>query len=209
MSDKAYFITFEGGEGAGKTTQISRLDAFLNSRGIDTITTREPGGCPESERIRALLVDPQSDWDPLSETMLHYTARREHIRQTIAPALQQGRWVLCDRYADSTLAYQGYGLGVARLDIDALEALNGGILRPDLTIVFDLPYEVARERLNNRPGVADRYEQMDEGFHRRLRDAFLKIARDNPERCVVIDASADEEAVAGEIAAVVSTRLLS
>ncbi len=209
MGSRAYFITFEGGEGAGKTTQINRLGTFLKSRGIDALTTREPGGCPEAERIRALLLDPQAAWDPLSETMLHYTARREHIRQTIAPALQRGRWVLCDRYADSTLAYQGYGLGVARRDIDALAALNGGILRPDLTIIFDLPYEVARERLKNRPGAADRYEQMDEGFHRRLRDAFLQIARDNPERCVVIDASAGEETVAGEIASLIGKRLLS
>ncbi len=209
VEGRAHFITFEGGEGAGKTTQIARLRDFLARQGIDALTTREPGGCPEAEKIRTLLLDPEADWDPLSETMLHYTARREHIRQTIAPAMERGQWVLCDRYADSTLAYQGYGMGVARQDINALAALDGGILRPDLTIIFDLPYEVGRARLQGRPGIADRYERLDESFHRRLRDAFLRIAREEPERCAVIDASANEEAVAAEIAALIEERFLS
>ncbi len=151
--------------------------------------TREPGGSPGAEEIRELLIHGvPGRWDPISETLLHFAARREHWHKVIAPALDAGRWVLCDRFADSTLAYQGHGLGVPAESVAALYALTVGKRQPDLTLVLDLPVEVGLMRTRGRDGGGKRYETMDRQFHERLRAGFLAIARAEPKRCVVIDA---------------------
>lgn len=201
------FITLEGGEGAGKSTQVKRLAAELTARGLDVVTTREPGGAPGAEAIRHLLVDGAVDrWDPLSETLLHFAARREHLETLIAPALRDGRWVVSDRFADSTMAYQGIVQGVGREAVDGLYRLVVGDLVPDLTLVLDLPVEIGLKRAGERGG-ADRYERMGQAFHERLRQAFLEIVNDNPCRCVLIDATGDEDRVAGLILEAVEARL--
>ncbi|MBL6945975.1 MAG: dTMP kinase [Rhodospirillales bacterium] len=183
------FITFEGGEGSGKSTQVELLGQALGGAGIDVIATREPGGAPAAEDIRALLVQGDTDrWSPESEALLNYAARAEHLRQTIRPALQSGKWVLCDRFADSTMAYQGYGHGLGRDWVGALHKLVIGDLQPDLTIILDIPVETGLKRASIRGGV-DRYERMDVQFHERLRAGFLDIAERQPERCTVIDAT--------------------
>lgn len=198
------FITLEGGEGAGKSTQVAALADRLRQAGRDVVTTREPGGAPGAEAIRTLLVSGATDrWDPLSEALLLFAARREHLVHTIWPALQRGCWVVCDRFADSTLAYQGYGHGVDRTLIEALYSAAVGTFRPDLTLVLDLPVEEGLRRAGQRDGAAaaadDRYERMDRAFHERLRAGFLAIAAAEPERCTVIDASGTTDAVASDI----------
>ena len=183
------FITFEGGEGSGKSSQVERLGQALDSAGIEVIVTREPGGAPAAEDIRALLVNGDADrWTPKSEALLNYAARAEHLRQTIHPALQSGKWVLCDRFADSTTAYQGYGHGLGSDWVGALHQLIVGDLQPDLTIILDIPVQTGLKRAAIRGGV-DRYERMDEQFHERLRSGFLEIAERQPERCTVVDAT--------------------
>ncbi len=183
------FITFEGGEGSGKSSQVERLGQALDSAGIEVIVTREPGGAPAAEDIRALLVNGDADrWTPKSEALLNYAARAEHLRQTIHPALQSGKWVLCDRFADSTTAYQGYGHGLGSDWVAALHQLVVGDLQPDLTIILDIPLQTGLKRAAIRGGV-DRYERMDEQFHERLRSGFLEIAERQPERCTVVDAT--------------------
>ncbi|MEP4380636.1 MAG: dTMP kinase [Alphaproteobacteria bacterium] len=194
------FITFEGGEGAGKTTQITRLADRLHSRGITSITTREPGGAPGADSIRSLLVSGATDkWDPVSEVLLLYAARREHLKQTILPALDQGVWVLCDRFADSTMAYQGYGHGISKEFIRGLHAEVVGDADPDLTLILDIPVEIGIGRAVSRNTSArsgeDRFERMDTSFHERLRAGFLDIAAGSPERVRVIDADSTPEAV--------------
>lgn len=201
------FITLEGGEGSGKSTQIRLLAQALEAVGIAVTVTREPGGSPSAEQIRALLVDGEvGRWDPLSEALLHYAARREHLRHTVLPALAGGRWVLCDRFADSTMAYQGYGHGLGRDVIAALHAAVVGDLAPDLTLILDLPVDAGLARAASRGG-ADRYERMDRAFHERLRAGFLDIARREPARCAVIDAGLAADRVQAAIAAVVGDRL--
>jgi len=200
------FITLEGGEGAGKSTQVLRLAAWLRERGHDVVTTREPGGAPGAEAIRALLVDGAIDrWDPVTETLLHFAARRNHLEQTIKPALKVGTWVVSDRFADSTMAYQGIVQGAGRDLVQSLYALTVGDLVPDLTLVLDLPVEIGLKRAGARGG-ADRYERMGPAFHERLRAAFLEIVHDNPQRCVLIDASHDENEVADLIRKAVGGR---
>jgi dTMP kinase len=202
------FITFEGGEGAGKSTQLKRLAETLRRRGLDVMTTREPGGSPGAEQIRALLVsgDPER-WDGMTEALLHFAARRDHLRSTVWPALEAGKWVLCDRFADSTLAYQGYGHGLPHQDIRDLYRLAVGDFAPDLTLILDLPVETGLARAAGRGGGEDRYEKMKGGFHQRLRDGFLAIAAAEPNRCAVVpaDRSADEVTVA--ILGVIDERL--
>lgn len=198
------FITFEGGEGAGKTTQIARLADRLNALDIPTITTREPGGAPGADSIRSLLVSGATDkWDPISEVLLLYAARREHLKQTIRPALDQGAWVLCDRFADSTMAYQGYGHGISKDFIDALHAAVVGDSDPDLTLVLDIPVDVGIERAVSRNTSTrsgeDRFERMDTSFHERLRAGFLDIAAHAPQRVTVIDADSTPEAITDSI----------
>ena len=155
------FITFEGGEGAGKSTQIRMLAEHLTQKGRQVTQTREPGGSPGAERIRALLVEGDADqWMPFTETLLHYAARHEHLCRTVRPALERGEYVLCDRFADSTLAYQGYGQGVPKARIDALHNLVTEGLEPDLTLILDLPVEKGLERAESRGDGGMRYERM-------------------------------------------------
>lgn len=208
-SAKGGFITLEGGEGAGKSTQIRRLAAALTAAGLPVITTREPGGSPGAEAIRSLLVEGSVDrWDAITELLLHYAARRDHLAQTILPALQEGTWVICDRFADSTMAYQGYGLSLGRAVVERAHALAVGDTCPDLTVILDLPLDVGLARAQERDGDnANRYERMDSSFHQRIRDGFLDIAKREPERCVVIDATADADAVHAMIADAVEERL--
>ncbi|MGE0152957.1 MAG: dTMP kinase [Reyranellaceae bacterium] len=194
MSGK--FITIEGGEGAGKSTQIRLLAEWLSERGIPIVATREPGGSPGAEAIRKLLVEGSADkWDGLTEALLHCAARRDHLVRTVWPALARGEWVISDRFADSTRAYQGYGHGLPLPTVDRLYELTVGDFKPDLTVLLDLPAEEGLKRAAKRKGGERRYESMDIEFHRRLRDGFLEIARAEPQRCVVIDASGTLEAV--------------
>jgi dTMP kinase len=200
------FITFEGGEGAGKSTQARRLADVLRSAGVTVTLTREPGGSPGAEAVRALLVSGSPDrWDALTEALLHFAARRDHVRATIAPALQRGDWVLCDRFADSTMAYQGYGLQLGREPVEQLQRLVLGTLVPDLTVVLDLPVAQGLGRAAVRGGH-DRYERMDPAFHQRLRDGFLDIARREPQRCIVVDARGAEGEIALSIQSAVAAR---
>ena len=202
------FITLEGGEGAGKSTQVSRLAARLERAGHTVCITREPGGAPGAEAIRELLVtgDPER-WDAATETLLHYAARRSHLTDMIRPALARGEWVVCDRFADSTLAYQGYVGGVDKGFISEIYAQVVGDLTPDLTLILDLPPEVGLARAQARGEGEDRYERMGLNFHQRLRAAFLEIAAKEPERCMVVDADGDIETVAARIKSAVEDRL--
>ena len=202
------FITLEGGEGAGKSTQVLRLAAKLREQGRDVVMTREPGGAPGAEAIRSLLVDGAVDrWDPMTEALLHFAARRNHLETTIKPALAAGKWVISDRFADSTMAYQGIVQGLGRDAVRTLYDLAVGGLAPDLTLVLDLPVDIGLKRAGARGGE-DRYERMGTAFHERLRDAFLEIVRDNPERCVLIDATGSEDEVAGLILNAVEARAM-
>ena len=202
------FITLEGGEGSGKSTQTRLLAEALTRAGRDILLTREPGGAPGAEEIRALLVQGAvARWDALSETLLHCAARREHLTATIRPALAAGRWVVCDRFADSTLAYQGFGLGVDRDLIALLYERVVADTRPDLTVMLDLPVDEGLRRAGGRAGAETRYERMDAAFHRRLRDGYLEIARADPRRCVVIDARPAVESVQAAIRAALRERL--
>jgi dTMP kinase len=201
-------ITFEGGEGAGKSTQLGLLAEALAAAAIDAIRTREPGGSPGAERIRALLLGAVDEpWDAVTEALLVSAARRDHVRHTVAPALAVGRWVLCDRFADSTEAYQGFAGGAPAADLEALFRIAAGALRPDLTLILDLPVEVGLARAAARRGGHDRFERLGPEFHERLRAGFLEIARREPGRCVVIDASGDIAAVARAVRLAVAARL--
>lgn len=201
-------ITLEGGEGAGKSTQITRLAGALERAGLDVVTTREPGGSPAGERIRKLLVEGESgSMTPLTEALLHFAQRAEHIAQTIRPALDRGAWVICDRFADSTMAYQGYGHRLGRVAIKGLTRFVCGPLQPALTLILDVPVEIGLARAAARRGVETRYERMDVAFHERLRRGFLDIARREPRRCAVIDATQDIDAVTAEILKAVARRL--
>lgn len=202
------FITLEGGEGAGKSTQARRLAQALAARGVDCLLTREPGGSPGAEEIRALLVNGEPGrWSAATEALLLTAARRDHLERTVRPALATGRWVVCDRFSDSTLAYQGYGAGLPLDDLRTLFRLALGDFKPDLTLVFDLPVDVGLARAGARAGGEDRFERMGRDFHQRLRDGFLAIAAAEPERCAVIDAGADVDAVAADVLAAVRARL--
>jgi dTMP kinase len=202
------FITLEGGEGAGKSTQIARLKAWLEGRYHRVRATREPGGAPGAEMIRKLLVEgPAERWDGTTEALLHSAARREHLRSTVWPALERGEWVVSDRFADSTLAYQGYGHGLDRRVLEQLYEVAVGGFRPDLTLILDLPIETGLARAAARRGRETRYENLPHDFHGRVRQGFLDIARADPGRCVVIDATGDIDTIAGEIMSTVKDRL--
>ena len=204
------FITFEGGEGVGKSTQVARLVAALERAGIATLRTREPGGSPGADAIRALLVTGETDrWDAPSELLLHAAARRDHLVRTVWPALAAGRWVVSDRFADSTMAYQGSGHGLSRLAVATVHGLVAGEFAPDLTLILDLPVAQGLARAAGRAGAGaeTRYERMDPAFHERLRAGFLDIARREPRRCAVIDATAPVEKVATQVLATVAERL--
>ena len=204
---RGQFITFEGGEGAGKSTQVKRLVARLEGQGREVVATREPGGSPGAESIRDLVLNGAADrWSPVTETLLMYASRRDHIERVIRPALERGAWVVCDRFADSTRAYQGAGGGTAPELISALETYILEGTRPDLTLVFDLPTEVGLQRAHARAGGEMRFESKGLSFHQRLRDGFLSIAQAEPERCTLIDASASMDEVEAAVWAAVADR---
>lgn len=214
VTARGRFITLEGGEGGGKSTQLRRLARFLRGQGLDVVETREPGGAAGAEAIRPLLT--QGDvarWDVLSETLLLAAARRNHVEQTIRPALDAGRWVISDRFIDSTRAYQGGARGLDPAVIATLEdwVLDG--LMPDLTVILDLPPETGLIRAGRRietaaPGAGeDRFERMGLDFHQALRTAFLAIATAEPARCAVVDATADVDTVETAIRDIVTGRL--
>jgi dTMP kinase len=208
VAGRGRFITFEGGEGAGKTTQIRQLAARLQPLVGDVVLTREPGGSPGAEALRDLLVRGETDrWSPQSETLILYAAREDHLERTIRPALEAGRWVLSDRFADSTRAYQGAGGGAAAGFIAGLEAAVVGDTRPDLTLILDLPVEQGLARAAHRGGGEERFERKGRAFHERLRQGFLAIAEAEPERCVVIDAARAPEEVSLGVWAAVRRRL--
>jgi dTMP kinase len=207
------FITFEGGEGAGKSTQIRLLADYLNACGLKVTTTREPGGTPRAERLREILLSGKiAPLGPLAEATLFAAARIDHVDQLIAPTLAQGGWVLSDRFADSTRAYQGARGGVASCDIDLLERAATGATTPDLTLILDLPPETGLARAAARRSVhedVDRFEAEEIDFHHALRQAFLDIAAHDPARCCVIDAMLPPQTVAQTIRSVIDARLLN
>ena len=202
------FITLEGGEGAGKSTQVALLIAALERAGIAALATREPGGSPGAEAIRRLLLEGEgARWDAQSETLLLTAARRDHVTRVIEPALARGMWVVSDRFADSTLAYQGYGRGLAAAEIAVLQLFALGDFAPDLTLILDLPAAAGLARAAARSPTADRFERLDPSFHDRLRQGFREIAAAEPGRCVLIDASGELEAVRRAVLAAVAQRL--
>jgi dTMP kinase len=193
---KGLFITFEGIEGSGKTTQIKRLRNWFIDHGYETVITREPGGTIISEAIRSVLLNPDHDTMVSStELLLYAAARAQHVEELIKPALESGVMVLCDRYSDSTVAYQGYGRGVTRTMLDQLNRFATGGLEPDVTLLFDLDvHEGLQRALRGR--LADRIEQESVDFHERVRNGYLDLAREFPDRFVVIPAEQAADAVA-------------
>jgi len=190
------FITFEGGEGAGKSTQVRLLAEALENKAPGLVTTREPGGAPGAEQIRELLVSGATNrWQPLTEALLNHAARIEHLEHTIKPALQRGQWVISDRFADSTLAYQGYGHGIDLEHLENLQRVVIGDFKPNLTFVMDLPVEEGLRRALDRGDGEDRYERMGIDFHNRLRAGFLTICEKQADRCVLIDATQDIDSI--------------
>lgn len=193
------FITFEGIEGSGKSTQLQKLAAFLRERGRTVVTTKEPGGTPIADRIRAILLDSKNVIDPIAEVLLFAASRRQHTVEVIRPASMRGEVVLCDRYTDSTLAYQGFG---RLLNLDQLRTLNRwatGDLDPDLTLIFDLPEEIGLSRAVHRNARAvddeGRFEAEDLRFHRRVREGYLSLAQERPQRYAIVDANGSIEEV--------------
>ena len=202
------FITFEGGEGAGKSTQVRILAERLRGAGREVVATREPGGSDGAEAVRALLVTGDPDrWSAISETLLMYAARRDHLERTIRPALERGAWVICDRFADSTRAYQGAGGQAPQGLVAALETFVLEDTRPDLTLILDLPVATGLARAGLRGGAEARFEAKGEAFHQRLREAFLQIAKDEPERCAVLDAAEGPDQVSAAVWTAVAARL--
>lgn len=201
------FITFEGGEGAGKSTQCRRLKSELERQGYEVVLTREPGGVPEAEKIRDLLVQRDGgNWTPMAECLLFFAARQMHVEKLIKPALAAGKIVISDRFTDSTVAYQGYGHGFDLVTIHAIEKLTLGGFEPDITFLLDLPVEEGlrrslkqKDQAAGRENTEDRFEKMDTSFHEKLRQGFLKIASENPDRCHVIDATQSSDNVYAKI----------
>jgi dTMP kinase len=184
------FISLEGGEGSGKSKHSAHLAEWLKQRGQEVLLTREPGGTPGAEEIRQLLVQGEvGRWEPMTEALLHVAARRDHVSKVIRPTLARGAWVVCDRFADSTLAYQGHGHGLGIETVALLHKLALGEIEPGLTLLFDVPVDLGLERAAKRRSLDARYENMGREFHRRVREGFLAIARREPERVVVIDSS--------------------
>ncbi|MBL4805534.1 MAG: dTMP kinase [Alphaproteobacteria bacterium] len=213
---QSLFITFEGGEGSGKTTQINHLSSFLSELGQKVITTREPGGTPEAEAIRDLIVQRGAgDWTPMAEVMLLNAARVMHVEKVIKPALDSDKIVISDRFLDSTVAYQGYGHQMDLGDIRAIQKLVLGDMMPDMTIILDIDPEEGLKRSDRRLAgekfvldqQEDRYENMELEFHKRLRNGFLEIAKAEPERCHVIDATQNVDDVTKQIQELVKSKL--
>ena len=206
---KGVFITLEGGDGTGKSTQVRMLQESLAAFGLTCITTREPGGTEDAEKIRNLLVHRDGgQWDPLSEALLFSAARREHLVGKIWPELEKGSWIVSDRFMDSTRVFQGVGHGLDRSVIEDLYSKIAGDFEPDLTIILDLPAEEGLRRSGSRGDSEDRFERLGLAFHQKLRQGFLDIAKEYPARCVVIDASQDIETIHSQIMQVISDRFL-
>ena len=202
---KGKFITVEGIEGVGKTTNIDFIHQQLQAAGRDVVLTREPGGTPLAEAIRGLLLDPAyTGMDSTCELQLMFAARAEHLAKVVWPALEQGQWVLCDRFTDATYAYQGGGRGIDGGVIARLEELVQGDFRPDLTLLLDVPVEIGLARASKR-GALDRFEQEKVAFFERVRNAYLEMAQRSPDRYRVIDASLPLIDVQNQIAAILST----
>lgn len=202
------FITFEGGEGAGKSTQVKLLADRLRGAGRDVVTTREPGGTPEAEAVRALLVSGDAArWTSRAEALLNYAARDSHLNAVIRPALARGAVVICDRFMDSTRAYQGYAGDCPLPLIDTLEAAIVATTRPQLTLIFDMPPDAGLARAKARGAGEDRYERKGLAFHQRLREGFREIAKKDPLRCRVIEPAGSIDEVAARIWATVSAKI--
>lgn len=192
--EKGKFITVEGVDGAGKSTQMAVIDQALRERGIDLVRTREPGGPETAEKIRELLLnEPMS---PKCELMLMFAAREENLDKIIRPALAKGQWVLCDRFTDASYAYQGYGRGRSIEEIRTLENFVHPDLKPDLTVLFDVPTEVAAARLSRK---LDRFEKESQDFHRRVREGYLRMAKAEPERFYVVDGTQRPEQISAQL----------
>lgn len=201
---RGLFITFEGGEGTGKSTQVARLVDHLRASGRKVIRTREPGGSPGGEAIRDLVVSGSADrWSARTELLLMFAARSDHLERTIQPALEAGQWVVCDRFADSSRAYQGLAGGAEASFVDILDRHVVGRDQPDLTLIFDLPVEVGLERALARPQGDTRFESKGLAFHQKLRAGFMQIAAEHPERCRLIDATGTIDAVQARVWAAV------
>lgn len=205
MLSRGRFITFEGGEGCGKTTQIKLLSEALEARGVPHILTREPGGTTLAERIRPLVVEAsgtEEDWNPLAETLLFLAARIQHWQQKISPALEAGQWVLCDRFIDSTLVYQGIGKGLGVEYLCGLQRyLHGQAWLPDRTFLLDMPVETGLKRAASRRDVETRFEDMDTSFHQKLREGFLQLAASDSPRFRIINADQQIKAIQTQILA--------
>jgi len=198
------FITLEGGEGAGKSTAAAGLAALLRAEGHEVLATREPGGTKGAEAIRALLLNTETPLHPLAQTMLHFAARADHVETVLRPALERGAIVVCDRFYDSTMAYQAYGQGVAVSAVESLIQLIG--LRPNVSFFLRVPEDVAKARLAARAGATDRYESMGADFTARLMHGFAEIAAQEPERCAWVDSSAAPGAVVAELRRLIAER---
>ena len=202
------FITLEGGEGAGKTTLAKTLAKTLEEQGVRTVITREPGGTPNAEALRNLLVEGETGrWSPLSETLLLYAARADHVERLIKPSLNNGLWVICDRFSDSTRAYQGAAGGLSEARIAQIDAATLDGFGPDLTFMVDLDPEVGLERTRQRGEDATRFERQPGPFHHKLRNAFIDIAKADPERCVILDGAQSPADVAARAFAELRSRL--
>ena len=196
---KGKFITIEGGEGAGKSTNIPFIESYLKEKGVELVMTREPGGTPLSERIREILLDKnETAMSDDTELLLMFAARAQHLDQLIRPALAQGKWVICDRFTDATYAYQGGGRAIEFERIAQLENWVQGSLRPDLTIIFDLPVEIGMERAGKRSDP-DRFEQENLDFFKRVRQCYLDRAHATPDRYAIIDAAPELSEVQASI----------
>lgn len=205
------FITFEGGEGSGKSTQAKYLFDALNSAGISALHTREPGGTDGAEEIRKLLVSGETGrWDKLTETLLYFAARRDHVEKLIRPSLDRGEWVICDRFTDSTIAYQCYGEGVSIELVNGLQKIILGDFLPDMTFILDIESEKGIERVHARQGKGsgreDRYERMGSVFHRNVRRGFLEVAKMHKKRCVVLNGEKTIKELHAEIISAVNQR---
>ena len=196
-SRRGRFITLEGVDGAGKSTHIPWIAQRLREAGNPVVVTREPGGTPLAETLRGLILT--QPMDPLAETLLLFAARADHVRRIIAPALERGEWVVCDRFGDATIAYQGGGKGVATSLIEHLAEAAHGVLRPDRTLVFDCSYEVSRKRLQAAGRAPDRFEAQGRAFFERVRSAYAKLAHDEPGRVKLIDGAGSIETIRNEL----------
>ena len=209
MKQQGIFITVEGGEGVGKSTNIETIETFLRDNNIDYVLTREPGGTLIAEKIRGLLLELQDEnFDPTCELLLMFAARAQHLNEFIKPALAQGKWVLCDRFTDATYAYQGAGRKLDTKLIEKLENLVQGELRPDLTIILDLDPVIGLQRARDR-GELDRFEIEQMDFFNAVRQCYLDIASSQPQRCVIIDAAAELEQVKQSLIQTLQNRLQS